>query len=688
MERKNVIIAALIGATVLAGCAKVSKQPPVYPRKAFFGNPDKSNVQISPDGKRIAFLAPSKGVMNVWVAPADKPKAAVCVTADTVRGIRIYFWAHTNNHVVYRQDDGGDENWAVHAVNVETKDDKNLTPIAEILDAKGKPILLPTGKKMRPAAFIQEVSYKFPEEILIGLNDRDPQFHDLYRVNLLSGERKLELKNDAFAGFVTDDMYQVRFSQRMTPEGGMDFLQPDGKGKWKPFLKIGRDDMLSTGPLGFDKSGNVLFLVDSRNRNTAALTAMNLATEKTSVLAEDSLSDIQDVLIHPTEKNVQAAASNYTRSEWKVLDPAIQPDMDFLKNLCDGELYVTSRSLDDKAWIVLFVKDDGPVRYYRYDRDKKSASFLFTNRKELEGLKLAKMHPVVIDSRDGNKLVSYLSLPPWEDIGGRPAKPLPMVLNVHGGPWGRDTWGLDGEHQWLANRGYAVLSVNFRASTGFGKAFTNAGDLEWAGKMHDDLIDAVRWAVKNNVAIEDKIAIMGGSYGGYSTLVGLTFTPDVFACGVDIVGPSNLKTLLETIPPYWKPMFDMFATRVGDPRTAAGRELLKSRSPLTFADRIVRPLLIGQGANDPRVKQAEADQIVKAMQAKGIPVTYVLYPDEGHGFARPENRLSFYAVSDLFLAGVLGGRSEPIGADFKNSSVTVPAGVDRIPGLAEALGKK
>jgi dipeptidyl aminopeptidase/acylaminoacyl peptidase len=362
--------------------------------------------------------------------------------------------------------------------------------------------------------------------------------------------------------------------------------------------------------------------------------------------------------------------------------------MDFLKKQSDGELNVISRSLDDKVWIVRFIKDNGPVRFYRYDREQKTAFFLFTNRKELEPLKLAKMYPVVIDSRDGKKLVSYLSLPPWEDRGGRPSRPLPMVLNVHGGPWGRNAWGLDGEHQWLANRGYAVLSVNFRASTGFGKAFTNAGDLEWAAKMHDDLIDAVNWAVRDSVALKDKIAIMGGSYGGYATLVGLTFTPDVFSCGVDIVGPSNLRTLLETIPPYWKPMFEMFATRVGDPRTAAGRKLLESRSPLTFADRIVKPLLIGQGANDPRVKQAEADQIVKAMQAKAIPVTYVLYPDEGHGFARPENRLSFYAVADLFLSRVLGGRSEPIGADFKNSSITAPTGAEQIPGLAEALVKK
>jgi dipeptidyl aminopeptidase/acylaminoacyl peptidase len=334
---------------------------------------------------------------------------------------------------------------------------------------------------------------------------------------------------------------------------------------------------------------------------------------------------------------------------------------------------VVSRSLDDRVWAVLYVMDNGPVRYYLYDRDQKEARFLFTNREALESAKLARMHPVVIPARDGLDLVSYLSLPRWmdEDGDGRPAAPLPMVLFVHGGPWARDSWGYHSYHQWLANRGYAVLSVNYRGSTGFGKSFINAGNLEWAGKMHDDLLDSVEWAVREGVAARDRIAIMGGSYGGYATLVGLTFTPDVFACGVDIVGPSNIQTLLETIPPYWAPMMKVFTTRVGDHRTEEGREFLASRSPITFVERISKPLLIGQGANDPRVKQSEADQIVEAMRAKSIPVTYVLYPDEGHGFARPENRLSFNAVTDEFLGAHLGGRVEPVGDDFEGSSLVL-----------------
>jgi dipeptidyl aminopeptidase/acylaminoacyl peptidase len=334
--------------------------------------------------------------------------------------------------------------------------------------------------------------------------------------------------------------------------------------------------------------------------------------------------------------------------------------------------------------------DDGPVRFYRYDRKTKKADFLFTNRKALEGLPLAKMHPVTIKSRDGLDLVSYLSLPKASDPDGdgKPDKPLPMVLFVHGGPWGRDHWGLHPYHQWFANRGYAVLSVNFRSSTGLGKSFTNAGDKQWAGKAHDDLLDAVKWAVDGRIADPTKVAIEGGSYGGYATLVGLTFTPDTFACGVSIVGPSNLMTLLATIPPYWAPIRSMFISRIGDPDTEEGKKLLRDRSPLFRVDQIKKPLLIGQGANDPRVKQAESDQIVKAMQDKKIPVTYVLYSDEGHGFARPENRQSFNAVNEIFLAQCLGGPYQPIGDDFKGSTIAVPAGADQIHSLPEALQKK
>ena len=682
MKKFMVVLMVLVAITASFWSCAVDKEVQLISRDVLFGNPDKASLRLSPDGQHISYLAPVDGLLNVWVAPADDPGAAKAVTSDTLRGIRIYFWAYTNKHVIYLQDKGGDENWQVHVVDIETNEDRNLTPFEEIPGPDGEPMTLPNGKIMRPRADIQEVSHKFANEILIGLNNRNAQFFDIHKLDILTGDLQLIEQNDRFLAYMTDDDYNVRFAFQMTPDGGNQIFKKGGPSGWEPFEKIEMEDMMTTSPIAFDKSGENLYMIDSRGRNTAALTKYNIAGGDSEVLLEDERADIQDIMMHPTEKTVEAAAVEYTRVEWTVLDESIQADLDYLKTVTDGEINVTSRTLDDKKWAIAYTKDDGPVRYYLYDREAKKAQFMFTNRSLLEGLTLTKMHPVVIKSRDGLDLVSYLSLPAWQDQGGMPEKPLPMVLYVHGGPWARDSWGYSPTHQWLTNRGYAVLSVNYRGSTGFGKDFINASNLEWAGKMHDDLIDVVNWAVENNVAIKDSICIMGGSYGGYATLVGLTFTPDVFLCGVDIVGPSNLRTLLETIPPYWKPMMELWASRVGDPRTEEGRQFLDSRSPLTFVDEISKPLLIGQGANDPRVKQSESDQIVAAMEEKSIPVTYVLYSDEGHGFARPENRLSFYAVTDLFLAQHLGGRSEPVGDDFENSSIEILNGKDQIEGLS------
>jgi len=663
-------IRAQVGSTA---SPKATAGSDFIPREVLFGNPDRAAPQVSPDGKQIAFLAPLDGVLNVWVAPGNQPSAAKAVTKDTKRGIRRYFWAYTNQHIIYMQDKGGDENWRVYSVDLTNNNaEKDLTPFEKV------------------NARIEKVSHKIPDEIIVGLNNRDAKFHDLHRVNIRTGQTTLLAQNnDGFTGFLSDDNYKVRFATKMTPDGGREILKAAEGGQWSPYLKIEMEDSMTTGPRGFDKAGNTLYFVDSRGRNTAALTALDLETKKQTVIAEDAKADIGGLLVHPTEKNVQAYSANYLRNDWRVVDNSIQGDFDYLRGVAEGEFTVGSRTLDDKKWIVTYVMDNGPVRYYVYDRPQKKATFLFTNNQDLEKATLAKMTPIIIKSRDGMDLISYLTLPPAERVNGttpRPSKPLPMVLNVHGGPWGRDAWGYNPTHQWLANRGYAVLSVNFRGSTGFGKNFINASNLEWGGKMHDDLIDAVKWAVKEQIADEKKIAIMGGSYGGYATLVGLTFTPDVFACGVDIVGPSNIVTLLSTIPPYWTPMVQMWKHRVGDHQTEEGKSFLNQRSPLTFADRIKKPLLIGQGANDPRVKQSEADQIVKAMQDKKIPVTYVLFLDEGHGFARPENRISFNAVTEGFLAQHLGGRYEPIGDDFKGSTISVPTGAAQVPGLVDAIG--
>ncbi len=644
---------------------------PLIPREILFGNPDKASARLSPDGRFISYLAPVDGVLNVWVAPANDPTSAEPVTPDKKRGIRMYFWSYTPNRLLYLQDTDGDENYHVYSVDVNKKETIDLTPIE--------------GAK----AQMEQISHTSPNVILVGLNDRDPQLHDIYRLDILSGSMTLIQENPGFAGFLADEDYNVRFAMKMTPEGGQQILKPGDKEDWEDFITIGPEDMLTTYPSDFSKDGSVLYLYDSRKRNTSALVTIDLETMKVTLVAEDPRADLSDTMTHPTEKTLQAAAFTYDRKIWKVLDPAIQSDFDYLESVTDGDVEVVSRTLDDSQWMVAYVMDNGPIRYYRYDRSAKKAHFLFTNRDELEDQPLVKMTPVIVKSRDDFNLVDYLSLPPGADSDGNgfPDQPLPLVLLVHGGPWARSEWGYDPQHQWLANRGYAVLDVNFRGSTGFGKDFTNAGNFEWAGKMHDDLIDSVNWAIDQKVADPDRIAISGGSYGGYATLVALTFTPGVFACGIDIVGPSNLITLLESIPPYWAPMIEMFTTRVGDHRTEEGKKFLMERSPLSRVEEIEDPLLIGQGANDPRVKQAEADQIVNAMEEKKIPVTYLLYPDEGHGFARPENRLSFFAVMEAFLAEHLGGRYEEIGDDFEGSSISIPTGGDEVPGLATSLDK-
>ncbi len=670
-----IIIFAILLASLNCADTKAGEQnrnnSSLISRDLLFGNPDRITTRISPDGSNISFLAPKDGVLNIWVGRADSPETAKPVTNDTYRGIRSYLWSYTSQHILYLQDANGDENWRIYSVNLRSGNILDLTPFEGV------------------RAEIRAISINHPHEAIIALNKRDPEYHDLYRLNFETGNMTLILENREFSDFKIDNDFQVRMASNMTADGGTKIFTSAENGSWEPLLKIEMEDALTTDFSGFNKSYEVSYLIDSRGRNTAALYAFDMHTRESSLLAEDPKSDLYGTMSHPTEKTVQAVAFYYDRVAWKILDPSIRPDIDFLNKVDEGDMSVVSRSLNDKIWIVVFTKDNGPARYYRYDRTQKKISFLFTDREKLEGLPLAKMIPAVIKSRDGMDLVCYYTLPLQsdEDGDGLPKEPLPMVLYVHGGPWARDYWGFDSTHQWLANRGYAVLSVNFRGSTGLGKSFINAGNLEWGRKMHNDLIDAVNWSVQQKIADPEKIAIMGGSYGGYAALAGLTFTPRIFACAVDIVGPSNLITLLETIPPYWMPELEKYTKRVGDFRTEPGRKMLVERSPFNFVERIERPLLISQGANDPRVKQNESDQIVKAMQAKGLPVTYVLYADEGHGFARPENRLSFYAITEAFLAAHLGGSFQPIGQDFAGSNLTVPAGAEEVPGLAQALEK-
>lgn len=644
----------------------------MIPRKTLFGNPERATARISPDGKWLAYRAPSEGVMNVWVVPVDDLQSPRVVTQDRTTGIHQYFWSHTNRHVLFLQDDNGDEDYHLYSVDLESDEVIDLTPFQGI------------------AAQVIHASAKYPAEILAGINDRDQHwFHDVYRINVETGARELVFQNDQFVGFVADDDFQLRLAVAFTPESEMMLFRPatEAEVDWSPLMTIGSEDVLTTSPVGLDKTGQWLYLLDSRGRNTSALKKVKLDTGEESLVFATDQADIDGIMTHPTEKTIEAVSYTYDREKHEFLEPRIKRAFDQLATVHEGEIEVTSRSLDDAIWTVAFAADNGPVSFYTYLPEGGDTHFLFTDRPELELVELARMHPVIIQSRDSLNLVSYLSLPVESDPQetGRPARPLPMVLLVHGGPWARDFWGFNSLHQLLTDRGYAVLSVNYRGSTGLGKDFINAANLEWAGKMHDDLVDAVQWAVDQKIAIPDKVAIVGGSYGGYASLVGLTFTPETFACGVDIVGPSNLISLMENPPPYWMPIMPLMQQRVGDFTTAQGRDFLKSRSPLFHVDKICRPLLIGQGAQDPRVKQAESDQVVAAMQEKGIPVTYLLYPEEGHGFDRPANKISFFAVTEAFLSEHLGGKYEPIGGDFEGANFRVPAGVADVPGLEGEL---
>lgn len=650
-------------------------EAPLIPRTSLFGNPERAQARISPKGDYISFLAPHDGYLNVHVLPVGPDLAQTLaqarpVTADTRRGIRMHFWAENGAYILYLQDQGGDENWRLHSVEVATGVDKDLTPMPGV------------------RAQVIGMSRAEPDVVLVSLNDRDPHWSDVYKINVRTGQRTLVQKNTQhFSDFLADRSNNLRLALRNQPNGVVEVHTFTPGGGWKKLFEIPFEDSLTTWPVAFAADGLTFFMIDSKGRDKAALVRVDAMSGERKVIGESQRADVSDVWIDPVSYEPEAYASNYLKNEWVGLDDAARADIAFLNERLDGEPTVTSRSDDDTKWIVVEDGPTAPLRVHLYDRTAKTLTRLFEQRPALAGAPLQPMIPVEISSSDGQTLVSYLTLPPGTDANGdgAPEHPVPLVLDVHGGPWARDVYGYAPEHQWLANRNYAVLSVNFRGSTGFGKAFVNLGNKEWGGAMQRDLADAVAWAVQRGITTPGQVAIMGGSYGGYATLAGLAFTPDAYRCGVDIVGPSNLKTLFESIPPYWESFRNEFYLRVGNPDDEAGRALLAARSPLTKAGDIARPLLIAQGANDPRVKAAESEQIVAAMRAHNLPVTYVLYPDEGHGFARPQNRTSFYAITEGFLQQCLGGRAEPIGRDFEGASLQVKEGANRIPGLAEAL---
>jgi dipeptidyl aminopeptidase/acylaminoacyl peptidase len=616
---------------------------PVISREILFGNPERTSPKLSPDGKSFAWIAPDeKNVLQVWVKTVGKEDGKK-VTADKKRGIRQYMWAQDDRTLLYMQDSDGDENYHVYGVDLVSGNVRDLTPFQGV------------------RAGISNLSEKIRDRFLVTMNLRDRRLMDVHEVNLATGAVTLVAENPGdVVGWDSNDDLVVRVAQSMKPDGGTEIRVRDGAGaSWKTFV---------TAPFGEDVNaiditgdGKGLILSSSLDANTSRVIQKDIATGTETVIAENPNVDVGGIVIHPTKHFVQAVDFPAGRQAWTVIDHTIAPDFQGIAKLRDGDFNVVNRDREDKTWLVAFNEDRGPIRYYAWDRETKKGTFLFVHQPKLEGLPLAQMRAVSFPARDGLTLNGYLTLP----VGVKPSG-LPLVLFVHGGPWARDNWGYNPYAQWLSNRGYAVLQVNFRGSTGYGKKFLNAGNKQWGKAMHTDLLDAVDWTVKQGWVDAKKVAIMGGSYGGYSALAGVTFTPDVFKCSVDIVGPSNLFTLLQSIPPYWAPMISQFHQRMGDPKT--DEALLRAASPLFSADKIKVPLLIGQGANDPRVKQAESEQIVAAIEKNGGGVTYVLYPDEGHGFARPENRIDFNARTEAFLGACLGGRVEPL-----------PAG-DKVPG--------
>ncbi|MDY3558868.1 S9 family peptidase [Gemmata sp. JC673] len=632
---------AFLAALAAVPAVASAEAPPLIPRDVLFGNPDRTAPQISPDGKHLAYLAPdAKNVLQVWVRshpPQPGKPDDRAVTSDEKRGIRRYYWAHDGKHLLYLQDKGGDENFHLYATELATGKTRDLTPF--------------DGVRVEGV----DLDEHNPDTVLVGLNKRNKAAFDMHRITISTGAEKLDTENPGLIiGWTTDKDFVVRAATAVNMKtGGYDLMVREKPGAdWKVVKQWTNEEQGQ--PAAFGADANTLYVIGNDQTDTMRLTKLDLATGKEQVVAEDPTADVSGAMVDDKRRVPLAVSFTRARTEWKILDDGIKADFAALAKVRRGDFSVTSQTRDQNLWVVAYATDDGPTAFYLYDRAAKKAEFLFVNNSKLEKLTLAQMEPISYRAKDGLTVHGYLTKPVGVD-----AKNLPTVLLVHGGPWARDNWGFSSLTQFLANRGYAVLQVNFRGSTGYGKKFLNAGNREWAGKMHQDLIDAKEWAVKQGVADPTRVAIMGGSYGGYATLVGLTFTPDAFTCGVDIVGPSSIVTLLKTVPPYWAPAKALFAKRVGD--LEKEEAFLKERSPLFKVNDITKPLLIGQGKNDPRVKVAESDQIVEAMRKNGKPVEYVLYPDEGHGFARPENRLHFFAVTEQFLAKHLGGRAEPVG---------------------------
>jgi len=634
---------------------------PLIEREIFFGNPKITGGQLSPDGRFITFIKAYKDVLNIWIKPIDSDfDEAVPLTSDANRPIRSYFWSRDSRFIIYAQDKGGDENFALYRVDPNESGQESVPeaiPLTPVDNVTSYVVSLPKNK---------------PDTIIVAINDRDPAWHDYYEINIDSGSRKLLMENSFKYNSVYADLEgRLRMAGRSLNDGGNEILSLDGD---KPEVIFKATLEESIAPLKFRPDGKVYFLSNTGDTDLVGLYLYDPNTGAMTLVEEDPRNEVDIETASFSRKTQQLIATVYYGDKKKIYwkDKSYEADYNFLCSEFEGhEISVTSSTEDEDKWIFVVSSDTDPGKAYLYDRAKRKYDFLYCPRPELPVKHLAHMTPVRYPSEDGLEVPAYLTVPRYKPEGHQAA-----IIFVHGGPWARDYWGYNGYAQFFANRGYAVLQPNFRGSTGFGKSFLNAAINQWGEKMQDDITAGYKYLVDNKIAHPDNVAIIGGSYGGYATLAGLCFTPEIYAAGVSIVGPSNLFTLLETIPPYWESARAMFHKRMGDPTTPEGREQLTRQSPLFHAEQIRAPLLVAQGANDPRVKKSESDQIVIAMRNHGLPVEYINFPDEGHGFAHPDNNMAFVAVMERFLALHLGGRyqkevSETLGNIIENARVDI-----------------
>lgn len=633
----------------------------LIPRAQLFGDPARDMARLSPGGDRVAFLAPRDGVMNLWVMSVDAIDEPRPVTDERARGLRMFRWSADGASLLYLQDDDGDENWRLYAVSaVGEAAPRALTPVGARAEILG-------------------LSATDPGGVIVSLNTRDRAWPDVFRIDLAGGATKLLQRNAGYAQFVLGRDGAVELGLRARDDGGYDVEALDGDRRPRTIFTIPFEDALISRPLAFE--GRSLLMLEAAGVNGhAALTRVELANGARTVLGASERADVADVWLDPATSTPEAFATEYLRREWRALNADAQADIDFLDAQLTGEFAVTSRSADDTRWIVVEEGAAAPAQSYLYDRSERRLTSLFRHRPALNPTLLQPMTPVEIQARDGLTLVSYLTLPAGADADGdgRPEAPLPMVLSVHDGPWARVSYGFNAQHQWLVNRGYAVLSVNYRGSSGFGRAFLNAGNGELGGRIQQDLADAVQWAVANGVAQPARVAIAGDGFGGYAALAALAFAPDRFSCGVSFGGPVNLFAYLDRAPVAARAGL---YRRVADARTQSGRQRLREHSPLFHAGRARAPVLLALGARDSRTSRFETDQLAQTLRLRGK-LTYLAFPNEGGELARPQDRLSYLAVMEHFLADCLGGRTEPIGASFEGADIQVFDGAINVPGLS------